>query len=211
MASGHYCGHVGDDDGRSDFIGALNNHYFVLQSISSATISEASSRSSLYLLTLSSALVSLGFVIGLAPDVFIPFAMAALTTIFVLGWFTVARLIDTSIENLRAIREMVRIRSFYATLSPEASRFFLAAGDEDGEVSSAMGVRTKRRGFFGTMASMIGAVNSVVGGAGVAIIVGWLAGSSVPGVLTGVVVAIGIFVVVVVVEQRRFRAEGTTA
>ncbi len=102
----------GDDDRRGDFVGALNTESFVLQGMASATISESSSRSSLYLLTVSSALVSLGFVLGLSPDVFVPFAAAALTTVFVLGWFTVFRLLDTSIANIRATRQMAHIRRY---------------------------------------------------------------------------------------------------
>lgn len=50
---------------RADLLAALNTDYFVLQGAAGASI-ESGSRSSLYVLTLSSALVSLGFVLGAA-------------------------------------------------------------------------------------------------------------------------------------------------
>ncbi|MEI5583588.1 MULTISPECIES: hypothetical protein [unclassified Agromyces] len=196
-----------DDHARADLLAVLNTEYFVLQGASGASISESSSRSSLYLFTLSSALVSLGFVLGASEDVFGPFAAAALSTVFVLGWFTVARLIDTSVENIRALRGMARIRRYYADLTPLAAPFFAVTGDEGADSLSMLGVRSVRWSYIGTMASMIGTVNAVVGGSGVALLAGG-AGVGLPvAIALGVVAAVILAVLVVAAQGARFRAE----
>lgn len=191
---------------RSAFEAAINTEYFVLQGASSASISEASSRASLFLLTLSSGLVSLGFVLGLAPGVFVTFAAVALTTVFVLGWFTVFRLIDTSIANVRALRAMARIRVHFAGLHPDAPEFFQTTGNDASDATRMLAIRRTSSSLYSTMASMIGAVNGVVGGAGSALLLSmatadWIA------VAAGVAVAVVLFVTVMVVQQRRFRIE----
>ena len=43
-----------DAERRAAFLAALNNHYFVLQSAASNTITESAARASLYLVSLSS-------------------------------------------------------------------------------------------------------------------------------------------------------------
>lgn len=191
---------------RAPLEAAINNEYFVLQGASSSSISEASSRASLYLLTLSSGLVSLGFVVGLAPGVFAAFAAVALTTVFVLGWFTVLRLIDTSIANVRALRAMARIRIHYAGLHPDAREFFESTGSDASDATRMLAIRRTSSSLYSTMASMIGAVNGVVGGAGVALLVSMLSADWIA-VAVGVAVSIALFAVVMVVQQRRFAAE----
>jgi hypothetical protein len=192
---------------RAELLAILNTEYFVLQGVSGASISESSSRSSLYLLTLSSGLVSMGFVLGASTDVFGAFAAVALTTVFTLGWFTVARLIDTTIENLRALRGMARIRAAYAELVPVAAPFFPTTGDEGADSRAFMGVRSVRWSYIGTMASMIGTVNSVVGGSGVALIMGAAGASLLAAIAAGIISAALLVSLVVLVQVRRFKAE----
>ena len=189
----------------SQFLGVLNTEYFVLQGASNASISESSSRSSLYLVTLSSALVSLGFVSGASPDLFLPFAAAALTTVFVLGWFTIARLIDTAIENIRALRAMARIRRYYAGIHPAAPPFFETTGDDASDAYAMLGMRSSRRWVVGTMASMVGAVNAVVGGSGVAIFVGAMGAGTPVSVVVGVIVGGALFAVSAALQIQRFK------
>jgi len=82
-----------DDHGdRTALMSALVTEHFVLQSRASSTISESSSRSTLYLLSLSSSLVALGFATQSSEQAFAPFAAALLPTMFLLGLFTVVRL-----------------------------------------------------------------------------------------------------------------------
>lgn len=191
---------------RSELLSALNTEYFVLQGASASSISEASSRASLYLLTLSSGLVSVGFALGLAPEVFTMFAGTVLTTVFVLGWFTVFRLIDTSVANVQALRGMVRIRRFYRGVHPLAGEFFPTSGSEASDASHMLAIRRPGRSFYSTMASMIGAVNGVVGGAAAAMLAAIVSPNQVA-ITTGLAVAASLFIIVMFVQRRRFAAE----
>jgi hypothetical protein len=47
---------------RSEFMSALTTEHFVLQSATSTSVSESASRASLYIMSLSSVLVAMGFV-----------------------------------------------------------------------------------------------------------------------------------------------------
>jgi hypothetical protein len=83
-----------------DFVSALVTEHFVLQSAASNTVSEAGARASLYMIALSSSLVALGFA-SQSPRALVPFAATVLPAVFLLGLFTVVRLVDTGVENLQ--------------------------------------------------------------------------------------------------------------
>jgi len=114
---------MSDQEPQQSFIAALANEQFILQSVSGTTVGESGSRAALYLSSLSSGLVAVGFASG-APDVLRVMLFTVLPTIFVLGCFTMVRLVDTSIENLVAIRRVERIRQYWSTLAPEGHIFF---------------------------------------------------------------------------------------
>jgi hypothetical protein len=48
--------------------------------------------------------------------------------LFVLGVFTVLRLVDNAIENLQFLAGVARIRGYYRSLTPEATGYFAAEG-----------------------------------------------------------------------------------
>lgn len=145
--------------------GALGTELFVLQSVASSTIAEAGTRSTIYLSTLSSGLVAIGFAGG-SPTLLAALTFTVLPTIFMLGWFTVVRLVDTSVENITVRRRMVRIREHFVSLHPSGPDLIALDNPRTGE----LGVRYLRSSFLFTMASMIGTVNSVLGGAIVALL-----------------------------------------
>ena len=75
---------------------ALTTEHFTLQGARSQTASESASRASLYILSVSSTLVALGF-IGQASqigDAFDAFALTVLPTLYVLGVFTFVRVVE---------------------------------------------------------------------------------------------------------------------
>jgi hypothetical protein len=150
---------------------ALTTEHFVLQTASSSTISEAGARSSLYLLSLSSSLIATGFA-AQSRDVFIPFVAAVLPAVFLLGVFTVVRLVDTTLENMQYLAGIARIRGYYRTLAPEAETYFAARDGRWPEASSTPSLQLGAlAAFLGTTASMIAFINSVVAGACVALLV----------------------------------------
>jgi hypothetical protein len=149
-----------------EFMSALVTEHFVLQGTSSATVSESGSRVSIYLSALSSGLVAIGFASG-SRRALESLAFTVLPTVFVLGWFTIVRLIDTSVANVVSQRRMERITRYYASLYPAGAPFF----DVGPPTAPGMhGVRYGRWSFLFTMASMVIVVNSVVGGAAIALV-----------------------------------------
>jgi hypothetical protein len=159
------------------FMTALTTEHFVLQTAASTTVTEASARATLYLMTLTSSLVAIGFTSG--TDAFAPLIGTVIPVIVVLGIFTIVRLVDTGVENVAMLTSIARIRSFYRTLSPDAPSYFPSRNPgeaDDAPVSVATkrlpGTSRGRRTWMGskgmfTMASMIAVPNCVVAGAGV--------------------------------------------
>jgi hypothetical protein len=203
------------------FISALVTEHFVLQSASSTTVSEAGSRASLYVFSLSSSLVALGFA-SQSPTVLKALLATILPGIFLLGCFTVVRLVDTTVENNRNLRAIAHIRRYYRTLAPQRSGFFPVLGVEDhpamdsGEGSgegakealAMLGTRPRRTTVLYTMASMVASINSLVLGVGVALLAVELfdAWPRSLGILAGAVVALAYFGVIYRYQVRRYSA-----
>jgi hypothetical protein len=156
---------MADEKAPPEFMSALVTEHFVLQSTASSTISESGSRVSIYLSALSSGLVAIGFA-SATPRALASLAFTVLPTVFILGWFTVVRLIDTSVANIISQRRMERIRAYYASLAASAAPYFEA----DDSVGGNHGVQYGRWSFLFTMASMVIVVNSVLGGATIALV-----------------------------------------
>jgi hypothetical protein len=190
------------------FMSALVTEHFVLQSAASATITESSSRASLYLLSLSSSLVALGFATQ-SKQAFPYFAGAILPAIFILGIFSFVRVTDTSMSNLNSLRAIVRIRRFYAGLVPEAAAFF-GRHDAEGDTAttlSFLGLTRSWTNALFTMASTVAAINSLVAGAGVTLLLVAIFGFGSFGIAlaAGVLVVIVLMVAAVAYQLRRFQ------
>ena len=188
-----------------EFMSALVTEHFVLQSTSSSTISESGSRVSIYLSALSSGLVAIGFASG-SPRALESLTFTVLPTVFMLGWFTIVRLTDTSVANAVAQRRMDRITAYYATLHPSAASYF---------ETDDRRVRYGRWSFFFTMASMVIVVNSVVGGATVTLVFALAIKAPAPvPVVLGIVAGLALLTAGLYYEHRRLTPVvlgGTTA
>ena len=196
-----------DDDARqSAFLTALTTEHFVLQTASSSTISDAAARSSLYVFALSSSVVAMGFT-SQSPDLFVPFIAAILPAVFVLGVFTVVRLVDTVLENNQYLAGIARIRGYYRTLTPEAETYFAAKTGRWPEATSAPALGLgPTLAFLGTTASMIAFINSVVAGVGIALLVNALAADdqAILGPIFGVIGVTVLMVAFLAYERWRF-------
>jgi hypothetical protein len=189
------------------FMSALVTEHFAQQSAASATISESSSRASLYLLSLSSSLVALGFATQ-SRQAFPYFAGAILPAIFVLGIFSFVRITDTAMANLSSLQAIVRIRRYYAGLLPEAPKFFGPPETVD-DIASAFTFLGAKRSWINalfSMASTLAAINSLVAGVGVVILLVAIFGIGSLGlaVAIGAVLLILLMVGAVVYQIRRF-------
>lgn len=173
---------------------ALTTEHFTLQTARAQTTSETSARASIYMYSVSSALVALGFVSQVADgigEVFAVFAFTVLPTIYLLGCATYVRLVELGAEDLRYGVAINRIRGYYHELAGDRSELFLLSGRADAAgVFLNMGLAPKRSSAY-AFSSAIAVVNGVVGGAVVALAIGlpgapiWLAAA------VGVLVAAG--------------------
>jgi len=172
---------------RTALLSALTTEHFVLQTATSTTYTEASARSSLYVMALSSSLVAMGFLSN-SPDALMPFTATVLPALFLLGLFTVARLVETGLESMHYLVGIARIRGFYRTLGPDAEHYFASEHGRWPEVKSPALRLGPVLAFLGTTASMIAVVNNAVAGAGIALMVH----SASPSAPRWMVVALGV-------------------
>jgi hypothetical protein len=156
------------------FMSALTTEHFVLQSALSGNTSEVGTRASLYLFSLSSSLVALGFA-SRSPELFVPFVAIVLPAVFILGLFTTVRLVDSNLEGILFLNGIARIRRYYRTLSPEAEEQFSPQSGWWPENQDWPALRMGPFvGFITTTASMVAFINSIVAGVGVALLAGGL-------------------------------------
>jgi hypothetical protein len=166
-----------DAERRRQLLQALTTEHFTLQTARSATIADSNGRSALYLATVSSAVVALAFIGQLAHTgpAFLPFALALLPALVLLGILTYLRLVQTAIEDLFYARAINRIRRHYVDLDPDGGRWFLLCGfDDPAGVLAAMGLASpgaahSRWHLLSHAASMVAVVTSIIGGVGVAL------------------------------------------
>src|ERR687891_1655921 len=154
---------------------ALTTEHFTLQGARQQTMSESSARASLYIIAVSSALVALGFIGQLSDvgDVFNVFALTVLPTLYVLGAVTFVRLVECGAEDFRYGLAINRIRHYYEEVAGSRADLFLLSGHDDGAgVFANMGLPVEGRKPYFAFSTAVIVINSVVGGAAVAVALG---------------------------------------
>jgi hypothetical protein len=182
---------------------AMTTEHIVMQSVIGVTISESGQRASIYMISLSSSLVAMGFV-AQSPGAFVPFVATVLPAVFVLGIFTIMRIVDIAAENLLAHIGIARIRAYYRTINVEAAEYFAADRGRWPELAaSEPSMRAGPLiGYLTTVATMIAAINAMVAAAGVALLLYHLMElAAAPAVLAGIAFA-AIFLVTFYRYQR---------
>jgi hypothetical protein len=195
-----------DKEGRSAFLSALTTEHFVLQTAASATVSESASRASIYILALSSSLVAMGFAVQ-SPAAFAPFIASVLPAVFVLGLFTVIRLVDVTLEHQRYLRGIARIRGYYRTLTPDAAEYFAPERGRwpEAPVTPALQLGVTI-GFLTTTATMVASINAFVAGAGITLLSRQFFGLQTRAALMmGLLAAVGLVALFFVYQRWRFR------
>ena len=188
-----------DDRPPPEFMSALVTEHFVLQGTSSSTISESGSRVSIYLSALSSGLVAIGFA-SASHRALESLAFTILPVVFILGCFTVVRLTDTSVANIVSQRRMDLIKTYYASIHPASARYFV----DDNPATGNHGVRYGSWSFLFTMASMVIVVNSVVGGATIALVFALAIKSAAPTpVIAGIAAGASLLALALYYQHRR--------
>ena len=148
-------------------LSALQTEHFTLQGARNATISEANGRASLYMGSLSSALVALAFVAQISGmgDTFLAFALVIFPTLLFLGIATYVRLLQTAMADILYLRGINRIRHFYTEIAPKSVPYFiLSIFDDRSGVIDALGIkRSPWQGIF-SISGVVATVNSVLAG-----------------------------------------------
>jgi hypothetical protein len=161
-----------------ELLTALTTEHFTLQGARSQTMSESSARASVYVLSVSSALVALGF-IGQSSelgDLFNVFALTVLPTVYLLGAITFVRLVECGAEDFLYGMAINRIRNYYQQLAGERADLFLLSGHDDARgVFANMGLAIENRSPLFAFSSAVAVINGVVGGSTVAIALGAMA------------------------------------
>jgi hypothetical protein len=179
----------------SQLLTALTTEHFTLQGARAQTMSESSARASLYIVAVSSTLVALGFVTQLAEigDVFNVFALTVLPTLYALGAVTFVRMVECSAEDFRYGMAINRIRAHYKEIAGDrADLFLLSAHDDPQGVLASTALPTGGRLPIFAFSSAVAVINSVVGGAAIAVALGAMTDASL-----GVAVAGGAIVATV--------------
>ena len=129
---------------RQALLTMLTTEHFTLQGSRATTVSETSSRATLYMGAVSSTLIALGFIaqISNVGDAFDIFALTVLPTVYALGVFTFVRTVESSVEDILYGRAINRIRAYYLELAGPESRWFVLGGHDDAlGVLANMGIR----------------------------------------------------------------------
>jgi hypothetical protein len=192
-----------DEERGAALMSAITTEHFVQQTAISTAINEGASRASIYVFSLSSSLVAMGFA-SQSREAFMPFIGTILPAVFLLGVFTILRLVDIAAENMRAEIEIARIRAYYRTLNAEAKVHFAAERGrwpERNEPSLRIGPLI---GYLTTAAIMIAFVNAIVAGAGTTLLAHQLLGIGVSAALS-MGAALATVLLVIFFFYQRFR------
>jgi hypothetical protein len=168
---------VDDRQDESQLLTALTTEHFTLQGARSQTMSESSARASVFVFSVSSALVALGFVAQISEtgDIFYAFALTVLPTLYLLGSVTFVRLVECGLEDFIYGLAINRIRHYYQELAGPRANLFLLSGHDDGAgVFANMAIMVENRSPMFAFSTAVAVINSVVGGSAVALATGAL-------------------------------------
>ena len=152
----------------SQLVSIMTTEHYNLQGGRSMTVSETSSRASLFLSTISSTLVALAFVAQVAHlgTAFFVFSLVLFPSLLFLGLVTFERVLQSSIEDTIYARGINRIRHLYLEYAPQMAPYFiLSSYDDDAGMMNNMRVQAGWWQTFLTMAGMVEVINSIIAGA----------------------------------------------
>lgn len=187
---------------QAQILQCLTTEHFTLQTGRAMTVADASSRSILFLSTISSTLIALAFIgqISRLGTAFFLFALVLFPTLLFLGLVTFERVLQSAIEDIVCGRGMNRIRHFYVELAPEVKDYFiLSIHDDDAGAHSNMCMEMSWWQLFLTTSGMIAVIDSLLAGAFTGLLIYQLFAWPLLPCLSAAIV---IFLVVLIAHQR---------
>lgn len=155
---------MADQTNNEALLSALTTEHFVMQSAIGTSVNEQQARASMFLYSLSGALVATGFMAQ--SDHLLLFVAAVLPLLFLTGLLTTFRLVDIAMESFQSHVTIARIRAHYRSLGGASARLFDTVHGRwpEGRTDSA-NIVGPLLGLMTTAASMIACVNAFVGSA----------------------------------------------
>jgi hypothetical protein len=162
------------DSNREAILTALTAEHYAMQGVIGTSVNEQQARASMFLFSVSGALVAIGIVAQ--TDKFMLFTAAMIPALYAMGTLTIMRLVDVGMESLQSMVTVAKIRRYYRALGEPAELLFeepLGRWPE-GQMDSGH-VTGQLFGLLTTAASMIACVNGFIGGTGISLLLYHLA------------------------------------
>jgi hypothetical protein len=121
------------EDDPSAVVSFITSEHFTLQTARANTINEANGRATIYLMSVSSAVVALAFIGQVAKlgTAFFVFAFVLLPALFFVGVVTFDRVLQSSIEDGLLAMRINRLRRFYLDFGPGLGNYLATPVPED--------------------------------------------------------------------------------
>jgi hypothetical protein len=179
---------VADRDPSPAAVTFVTTEHFTLQGARSSTITESTSRASVFLGAVSGGLIALGLVATAAKTgvAFYVFGIILLPTLAFVGLATFHRVLQSGIEDLAYARRIAQLRDYYFDHSPELTGYLL--NPAEGLPTPGMGIGRWQQ--FVTVAGMVAVITAVLAGSAGGLLAAVASGHSlVAAVVAGVAVA----------------------
>jgi hypothetical protein len=190
------------EDDPSAIVSFITTEHFTLQTARSNTVGEANGRASIYLMTVSSAVVALAFIGQVAKlgTAFFAFAFVLLPALFFIGVVTFDRVLQSSIEDGVLAMRINRLRRFYLDFGPGLGNYLATPVPEDDPEAAMRQHRVKggRWQTLLTIAGMVSVINSVI----VGVLCALIAGRFIHTLWVPIVIGVIVFLVSALTHQR---------
>ena len=177
-----------DGDPRPAVVTFVTTEHFTLQGARSSTISESTTRASVFLGAVSGGLIALGLVATAARTgaAFYTFGLILLPTLAFVGLATFHRVLQTGIEDPAYARRIAQLRDYYLDHAPELSGYLLNPAESLPTPGLGIGLWQQ----FLTVAGMVAVITAVLAGSAGGLLAAVASGHSLAaGLVAGVVVA----------------------
>src|SRR5438874_5242485 len=151
----------------SQLVTIMTTEHYNLRMALSMNTTEISGRSSLFVGTVSSALIALAFVgqVSHLGTAFFVFGLVVLAALVVMGLITFERVLESSNTQFMYAPGITRIRHLYLEYAPQMQPYFILSTHDDQEGTlGAEAMQTSWWQVFLNTAGMIAVINSVLAG-----------------------------------------------
>jgi hypothetical protein len=198
-----------DGDPRPAAVTFVTTEHFTLQGARSSTISESTSRATMFLSAVSGGLVALGLVANAARTgaAFYTFGLILLPALAFVGLATFHRVLQSGIEDLGYARRIAQLRGYYFDHAPEVTGYLPSTAERLPAPGLGIGLWQQ----FVTVAGMVAVITAVLAGSAGGLLAAVASGHSLVAALVAGVVAAAASLTALMRYQNAAWIRGTTA